>query len=67
MSSNHKTNRLPAVAGTLAERTPSSAPRFVCGVKIHQPVVASNGAFIRAWAARRAKLAMAAKVRTTKS
>ena len=50
-------HRRSAAAGTLAERPLPSAPRFVCGVKIHQPVVASNGTFIRAWAARRAKLA----------
>lgn len=65
MNPNHKIARLPALAGTLAERTLSGAPRFVCGVKIHQPVVASNGAFIRAWAAHQAKQAKAAKNRPT--
>lgn len=65
MNPVHPTSRLSAVAGTLAERPLSGAPRFVCGLKIHQPIVASNGAFIRAWAARRAKLA-AAKTRAAK-
>lgn len=66
MSSTHKNLRLSAVAGTLAERPLSGAPRFVCGVKIHQPVVTSNGAFIRAWAARQAKLAKTPKQRPSK-
>lgn len=37
----------------------ATAPRFVRSLKIHQPVVASNRDFVRAWAARRAKLAAA--------
>jgi len=66
MNPTHPSTRLPAVAGTLAERPPTGAPRFVRGVKIHQPIVASNGAFIRAWAARRATLAATAPHRPAK-
>ena len=50
-----------ALASPDAVSAAPGAPRFVRGVKIHQPVVASNRDFIRAWAARRAKLARAAR------
>ncbi len=53
------------VAHAQLEIAAPGAPRLVRGVKIHQPVVASNRDFIRAWAARRAKLARAARAPRT--
>ena len=57
--------RLPAPAGTSAAPPSCGASRAGCGVKIHPPLAASNGAFIRAWAARRAKLAAGAMARAS--
>jgi hypothetical protein len=51
--------------GTSAERPPSAASRTQRVVKSAPPIVGSNRAFVRAWAARRAKLAAVAKTPTT--
>ena len=66
MNSINPTNRpLASAASPSAERPPSAAPRTLRVAKSFPPVVASNRAYIRAWAARRAKLVAAAKVRVT--
>ncbi|MCX6954976.1 MAG: hypothetical protein NTV51_22700 [Verrucomicrobia bacterium] len=51
---------VPSVPLPSVSPAPAGAARFVSSVKVHQPVVASNRDFVRAWAARRAKLAAAA-------
>ena len=57
MNSTHQLLRSPTMVGVSAERALYRAPRFVSGIKIVPAVVTSNRAFIRAWVARRAKLA----------
>ncbi len=60
----HPTSLPPAtVAGPSAERPPAAAPRTLRVAKSFPPVVTGNRAYIHAWAARRAKLAAAAKTR----